>query len=345
MTRQRGWPAGGAVAIVVTLLIAACGGGEGTDSATAERGATAGATGRVSTPSDSPGATPTDAGATDAGATEEAVPSPTRTAREQTPAEDEAFAYVPWGPDDPPVPQRYASLAATASAAARCDDTAANTIPSAFWDLAVSVCRAVAGAGPWPSTTSVPSPPPPQNAYEACLDAELGAMLQRALRWRAANPGATVPQVRYAARGALSPCQTRVFETRVLADDGRYAVPPGFLAVLVFAGSADVTSTVAVDGRPAEVLDVEPSSGSATVVVSVPAPAQATTVPVAVTTTRGVLTSTVALPAASLATSTTSPPASGTPTGGTSGTGTPSTSPSGNGPSTPGSSPTGSASP
>lgn len=347
MTRQRGWPAGGAVAIVVTLLIAACGGGGGTDSATADGGTAAGATGRPSAPSASPGATPTDAGGTEAGTTEEAVPSPTRTVREQTPAEeDAAFAYVPWGPDDPPVPQRYASLAATSSTAARCDDAAANTIPSAFWDLAVSVCRAVAGAGPWPSTASVPSPPPPQNAYEACLDAELAAMLQRALRWRAANPGATVPQVRYAARGALSPCQTRVFETRVLTDsENRYGIPAGQLGVLIMAGSADGTSTVTVDGRPTAVLDVEPASGAATLVVLVSAPTQAKTVPVAVTTTRGVLTSTVALPAASVATSTTAPPASGTPTGGTSGTGTPSTSPSGNGTSTPGSSPTGSASP
>jgi hypothetical protein len=342
MTRQRGWPAGGALAIVVTLLLAACGGGEGIDSATADGGTTAGATGRVSTPSDTPSA------ATDEGATDEAVPSPTRTAREQTPAEeDEAFAYVPWGPDDPPVPQRYASLAATSSTAARCDDSQANAIPSAFWDLAVGVCRAVVGAGPWPSTTSVPAPPPPKNAYEACLDAELAAMLQRALRWRAAHPHASVPQVRYPARGALSPCQTRIFETRVLADgESPFAIPTGQVAVLVFAGSADVASTLTVDGRPAEVLDVEPASGAATLIVLVPAPAQAKTVPVAVTTTRGVLTSTVALPAANLSTSTTAPPTSGTPTGGTStGTGTRSSSPSGTGTSTPSGSPAGSASP
>jgi len=347
MTRQRGWPAGGAVAIVVTLLIAACGGGGGgADSATADGGTAAGVTGRVSTPSETPSAA-----ATDEVATAEAVPSPTptRTTREQTPAgeEDEAFAYVPWGPDDPPVPQRYASLAATSSAAAQCADSQANAIPSAFWDLAVSVCRAIAGEGAWPSTTSVPSPPPPRNAYEACLDAELAAMLQRALRWRAVNPHASVPQVRYAARGALSPCQTRVFETRVLADgESPFAIPTGNLAVLVMAGSADVSSTVMVDGRSAEVLDVEPASGAATLIVLVPAPPQATTVPVAVTTTRGVLTSTVALPAAGATTSTTPPPSSGTPTGGTStGTGTPSTSPSGNGTPTPSGSSSGSASP
>jgi len=352
MTRQRGRPAGGAVAIVVTLLIAACGGGGGgADSATADGGTAAGVTGRVSTPSDTPSAAATEDPATEAGATDGQTPSPTptRTTREQTPAgeEDEAFAYVPWGPDDPPVPQRYASLAATSSAAAQCADSQANAIPSAFWDLAVSVCRAIAGEGAWPSTTSVPSPPPPKNAYEACLDAELAAMLQRALRWRAANPHASAPQVRYAARGALSPCQTRVFETRVLADgESPFAIPTGNLAVLVMAGSADVASTVTVDGRPAEVFDVEPASGAATLVVLVPAPAQAKTVPVAVTTTRGVLTSTVALPAANVATSTPAPPTSGTPTGGTStGTGTPSTSPSGNGTPTPSGSSSGSASP
>ncbi len=346
--RRRGWPAV-SLAIAVALLLGACGGGGGDVSATTGGAHTAGATGRVSTPSNTPSAGPTEAA--------EPSPTPTRTAREQTPAaQDEAFAYVPWGPDDPPVPPRYSSLAATSSTAARCDDAAATIIPSAFWDLAVSVCRAVAGAGPWPSATSVPPPPPPTNAYEACLDAELAAMLQRAVRWHAANPGATAPQVRYPARGALSPCQTRVFETRALADDGRYAVPPGSLAVLVFAGSADVASTVTVDGQPAEVLDVEPASGAATLIVLVPAPAQAKTVPVAVTTTRGVLTSTVALPAANLATSTTAPPTSGTPTSGTptsgtptggtsTGTGTPSSSPSGTGTSTPSGSPAGSASP
>lgn len=345
MTRQRGWPAGGAVAIVVTLLLGACGGGDSDVSATADGSHTAGATGRVNTPSGTPSAA-----VTDEVATAEAVssPTPTRTTREQTPPEeeDQAFAYVPWGPDDPPVPQRYASLAATSSAAARCADSQANAIPGAFWDLAVSVCRAVAGEGAWPSTTSVPSPPPPRNAYEACLDAELAAMLQRALRWRAANPHASVPQVRYAARGALSPCQTRVFETRVLADgESPFAIPTGNLAVLVMAGSADVSSTVMVDGRSAEVLDVEPASGAATLIVLVPAPPQAKTVPVAVTTTRGVLTSTVALPAAGATTSTTPPPSSGTPTGGTStGTGT-STSPSGNGTPTPSGSSSGSASP
>lgn len=210
-----------------------------------------------------------------------------------------AFAFVPWGPDDPPVPQRYSALAASATGRPACGDAASNALPGAFWELAVEVCDALAGTAPWPATTAVPAPPPAPNAYEACLDAELAAMLRRALQARAASSLPPVP--RYASPGTLSPCQTTVFEARALtAADGYGAdvVPAGSVAVRVMAGSADVTSSVTVGGLPAEVLAVEPASGAATLVVLVPAPAEATTAPLTVTTTRGVLSATVALPAA-----------------------------------------------
>lgn len=322
-------------ALAVAVTLAGCGGPVDEASSAAERDTAAiEATTAPATASGSPSPTsPT--------GEPEPTTSPPRTNRAQAPGdvEVEGLAYVPWGPDDPPVPQRYASLAASSSASARCDDAQAAQIAGAFWDLAVSVCRAVAGQAAWPSTTAVPAPPPAANAYEACLDAEVAAMLQRALRWHAANPQ-TTPRVRYAASGARSPCQTKVFEARVIsASDGLYPgdVPAGQLAVLVFAGSADADSTVTVAGRPAEVVLAVPSSGAATLVVLVAAPAQATTAPVAVATTRGVLTSTVALPAGTQTGSAQTPPASGGAT--------PSSSPSGGTPSAPTTSPAGTTSP
>lgn len=318
--RGRLWSA----AVAVSLLLGACAGG-------GEEAAGSATSGTESRRVTSSATTP----AADDGATATAEPSPSSSesqAQNQAggaaAAADAAFAYVPWGPDDPPVPQRYASLAAASPTGADCAGAGGVALAGPFWDLAVQVCRAIAGQGPWPSGTTVPPPPAAKNAYEACLDAELAAMLQRALRWRAANPQATAPAISYPARGALSPCQVTIFEARVLGTADPLhpggAVPAGSLAVAVFAGSADGESTVSVDGRPVDVVEVEPSSGSATLVVLVPAPPQARTVPLAVSTTRGVLTSTVALPAATA----TTPPSTGhgspsTDGNGTNGTGTP----------------------
>lgn len=317
--------------VAVAALLSACGGsGEAPSSVSGASERAAGVTEGAA--SSSPSATPPDDGATASPAPSPTVrveattapPPPTQT------AQDEGFAYVPWGPDDPPVPQRYASLASASATGARCEDAQANQLAGPFWDLAVSVCRAIAGEGTWPSATAVPSPPAARNDYEACLDAELAAMLDRALRWHAANPGGT-PTVRYPARSVLSPCQVRIFSTSVLdASDALYPdpVPAGRLAVGIFAGSADDASTVTVDGSPAEVAVVEPASGAAMLVVLAAAPTQARTAQVAVTTARGVLTSTVSLPAAPSADPTHSPPVNGGGTGAPSSSATPDGGPS-----------------
>lgn len=155
--------------------------------------------------------------------------------------------YVPWGPADPVVPQWYADVAGT-----RCTGESPRGEPSAFWDTAWAVCRAVFDDGPWPGTTSSPPPPPARDPHDACLDDELRQFVDRALAWRSAHPDAT-PRVDRAAEP--SPCFLRVYDVR-LDDDGP---EDGELvrAVLTVDGTYRVSS-VRVDGVE---TDPPPSSG------------------------------------------------------------------------------------
>jgi hypothetical protein len=147
----------------------------------------------------------------------------------------------------------------------------------------------------------VPAPPAPANPYQACLDDELKAMLERALAWRAENPDRQ-PKVSYPDQSSRSPCQSRIYDVRVLGAADLYpgeGQPDG--AALAITGSGmggDVSVTV--DGIPAEFsgdFDVpDPGTGLTTVVVLTTQPSTPRSARIEVSTERGSLVATVDLP-------------------------------------------------
>jgi hypothetical protein len=175
---------------------------------------------------------------------------------------DDGFAYTPWGPDDPPIPGQYASFAATSVKDLDCRRVEDQAPGGEFWEVALAVCNAIRGDQPWPDRTTVPDPPDPENTYQGCLDAELVAMLQRALRWHADHPEGQ-PKISYPGPSSTSPCQSRIYEVRVLTvhesedldfgHEGKIAVgiiaPPG--------PDDQLVATVTVDGQQSDESDAE----------------------------------------------------------------------------------------
>jgi hypothetical protein len=125
---------------------------------------------------------------------------------------DKGFAYVPWGPDDAPIPEQYQSMAAPKGNPPHCDDVSRNSPGGDFWDTVVAVCRAITEGGPWP--TAVPDPPAPANDYMACLDRDIVAMMHRALDWHERHPNGQ-PKVVYSRGSAKSECQTSLYNVAV----------------------------------------------------------------------------------------------------------------------------------
>jgi hypothetical protein len=211
------------------------------------------------------------------------------------------FPYTPWGPDDPPIPGQYAALAASPGTPPRCDAVADAQPGGAFWATAVAVCRAISGEGPWPATTTVPAPPAPANPYQACLDDELRAMLERALAWRAENPDRQ-PKVSYPDKSSRSPCQSRIYDVKVLgaADLDPGEGQPDGIALAVTGTGMEGDVSVTVDGIPAEFSGdftvPDPGAGLTTVVVLTAQPPTPRSARVQVSTERGSLVATVELP-------------------------------------------------
>jgi hypothetical protein len=214
------------------------------------------------------------------------------------------FAYMPWGPADPPIPTQYAVLAASAGSPPRCDDAADAQPAGDFWALAFAVCRAIVGEAPWPGDDSVPDPPEPVNAYQACLDEELGTMLEHALAWHREHPDAT-PKVSYPSDSTRSPCQSRIYELRVLdPSEGSEPTPAGFVPLAITANGIenDPSVAVTVDGAPVDetfAFEVQdPGDGLQSLVVLAPLTDEERTAEVAVSTQFATLTGTVDLPGA-----------------------------------------------
>lgn len=279
-----------AVAAVAVLFVAsACAGGDATST---DSGGTASATTPGGTGTATTGGTGTPGGTT----------SSTEAETTDETDGDDGFEYVPWGPDDPPVPGHYAAMAASPVTSPRCDDVADRKPDAPFWTTVVDVCRALSEGGPWPGDAEVPEPPPPENAYIACVDEELSAMLERALRWHADNPGRE-PRVRYPAASVRSPCQARIYDVRVLGvEDLREGEDhPDGVGLAVTGASMLSVVDVSVDGAPVERtgdFDVpEPGGGLTTVVVLAPRSATPRTAEVRVRTETDVLTARVDLPA------------------------------------------------
>jgi hypothetical protein len=227
---------------------------------------------------------------------------------------DNGFSYTPWGPDDPPIPGQYFALAAAPGHPPRCDDLANAQPGGDFWTTAVAVCRAITAAAPWPATTTVPRPPATNNAYETCLDAELSAMLKRALSWHAAHPGRK-PKVRFPAHTSISACQLRIYAVRVLGagDLVQGQTQPAGIALAITAAGAN-GDVVRVDGQPVEftsAFDVAaPGDGLQTIVVVAAGSDQPRKAKIELGSDRGRLVTTVGLPATTPRTTTDTPSAS-----------------------------------
>lgn len=58
---------------------------------------------------------------------------------------DDSIDYMNWGPDDPPIPGQYASLAASSSRSLECDGAEELGPSDEFWRTVVAVCRALTG--------------------------------------------------------------------------------------------------------------------------------------------------------------------------------------------------------
>jgi hypothetical protein len=180
----------------------------------------------------------------------------------------DGFDYVPWGPDDPPIPGNYAAFAVTSNQDLRCETVDSEAPRGDFWDVAAAVCRALRGDhAAWPERSTVPAPPDSGNAVQNCLDAELTAMLKRALRWHADNPGRQ-PRISYPSASAMSPCRYRIYGIEVLT--GGSSGREGTIAVKINVAGGEKFA-VTVDGQRVDDGDVDqngdPESGLIELVV------------------------------------------------------------------------------
>jgi hypothetical protein len=218
------------------------------------------------------------------------------------------FSYLPWGPDDPPIPGQYAAFAATSSQDLRCESVDSEAPGGAFWDLAAAVCRAIRDNAGWPSTTTVPKPPDTPNAIQDCLDTELAAMLKRALHWHADNPGKQ-PEISYPSASAMSPCRYRIYNVQLITDEHTGAA----IAVKITVPAGTEAFTVTVDEQHVNDDDVDNTqqdNGLNELVVWLKASSEPRTIRLAVSNGRGTDSTSVDLPSAS---NTSSPSATDSP--------------------------------
>jgi hypothetical protein len=235
---------------------------------------------------------------------------------------DDGLSYLPWGPGDPPIPGQYAAFAATSSHDLDCNTVQSQAPDGEFWDTALAVCYAIRDGAPWPDSTTISDPPAGENAFQDCLNAELAAMLQRVLRWHADHPGRR-PQISYPARSSTSPCQSRIYGTRVLTVAEAGEADPdhagtGKIAVVVIAPpDKDGGLAVALDGKQPDGNDVvrninDPGDGLTELTIFLDPPRQPSTAKIAVFNGRGdPMTTSVDLPGVG---ESTSPPATENPT-------------------------------
>jgi hypothetical protein len=230
-------------------------------------------------------------------------------------AGDAGFTYTPWGPNDPPIPEQYAAFATASIQELNCAAVSNVGSDARFWEVATGVCLALKGNHNWPDTRTVPPPPRTENPYLNCLNSELASMLERALRWHAANPGRR-PVIHYPRRSSTSPCQSRIYGVRVLpASDPDSSVGKVAVAVTAATGKNNEDFFVTVDGQPSDQNDVNRNSlgdGLQRAVVLLDPPAHDRDAVVVVDNGRGRVTRTIHLTATS---SPGSPSDSATPSG------------------------------
>ena len=239
------------------------------------------------------------------------------------------FGYVPWGPDDPPIPGQYAALAASSAKDLNCESVDSEAPSGAFWDLAAAVCRAIRGDAAWPNAGSVPDPPDTESVVQDCLDTELAAMLDAALRWHADNPGGQ-PEIDYPSASAMSVCRYQIYDVQLITNEDTDAV----IAIRILVPAGDEDFVVTVDGELVndDNLDDngEQDNGLSELIVWIEPSPEARTVTLEVSNGRGTDGTSVDVPSAG----TTSSPSvtdSSTSSGSPSATGSPTTSDEQNG--------------
>jgi hypothetical protein len=240
------WRWFGAVTLAATLCLTSCGGGSdeggGTDSSPTASASTGSGTGTP--PPARSGGGPGN-GSSGSGGSGNGGGSG-----------DDGFSYVPWGPKDPPIPGQYAAFATTSSHDLDCNTVHDQAPDGEFWVTALAVCYAIRDGAPWPDRTTVPAPPDPENAYQRCLNVELAAMLQRALRWHAHHPGRP-PKISYPARSSTSPCQSRIYGIQVqLGDVAGSSGTERRIVVEIVVPTGPQDFAVTVDGQPVDDGDV-----------------------------------------------------------------------------------------
>lgn len=212
---------------------------------------------------------------------------------------DDGIAYLPWGPDDPPVPDQYTALAAAPGAPPRCDAAADAQRDEPFWAFAAAVCGALTADAPWPPSDQIPAPPPAENAFQSCLDDELTGLLRAALRWHADHPGQR-PKLAYPARSSRSPCQFRVYGVEVLAPAEGGSEVGDEVAVAITASGLDEDPAVTVEGLPTPLETgnelPDPGVRLRTIVVRATVPERPRAATIELKTPAGTLTATVGLP-------------------------------------------------
>jgi hypothetical protein len=217
--------------------------------------------------------TPTSDGTTTSEETSRSDGTATSTETSTTGSQD-PVSYVPWGPDDPVIPQHYGDLARRDCTAAQ-----ASSPEGSFWDAVIAVCRTLTRGDPWPALTEAPSPPETGNPHDQCLNSELVEMVTAALAWHAEN-GDSTPEAHYADTG--SACYRKVYEARqVQPEDDPSGPPPGELSVAVVVDATYDLSSVSVDGNLIDSADYinagnDPQIGLRTVSLHLPAPQSAT---------------------------------------------------------------------
>jgi hypothetical protein len=222
----------------------------------------------------------------------------TTTDSDTTTPSDEPAAFVPWGPNDPPIPGQYAALAVTSGGELDCDSVDQQAPDNDFWTTVLGVCRALRGDAAWPASRSL-DPPPAENGYQDCLNRELATTLDALFAWREEHPGAE-PNVTYPTASARSRCTFRVYDPSAFPVSPDSSAPSGGVVVELYVAGLDEDASppVLVDGEPVELTE-DFSGGDDGLLIGelfIPGPIEAHTATIVVQADFGDVKGSVALP-------------------------------------------------
>jgi hypothetical protein len=243
------------------------------------------------------------------GATSRTTGTNTRSDTTAPSGEDESVAFVPWGPNDPPIPGQYAALAVTSGDELDCDSVDQQAPDNDFWTAVVDVCRALRGDAAWPASRSL-QPPPAENGYQDCLNRELAEMLDALFAWRDEHPDAE-PHVVYPPASTRSPCTFRVYDASAFPVAPDSSTPRGGVVVELYVAGLDegASPAVLVDGEPVELRENFSGAGDGLLIgeLFIPGPIEAHNATIVVNADFGDVEGSVALPEVPVSTISSSP--------------------------------------